>query len=176
MKKKFLTLAIMLQVMSIMTGCDFFRRLAGRPDSDQIEAMAEAMAEVVRLEEEAHQARLDSLERVKKYMADSLAALDSLKMEKVLSLSRLGGLRDTLSRHRYYIVLGSFSSKSNARKYADELGRKGYPGETIPFRNGLNAVGICGTDDPVQLRASLKEVRRQDFCPKEAWILELKQK
>lgn len=176
MKKTFLTLAIILQVMFMMTGCDFLRRLAGRPTSDQIEAMAEAMAETARLEEEAHRARLDSLERARKYRADSLAALDSLKMEKVLPPSRLGGLGDTLSRHRYYIVLGSFSSKANARKYADELGRKGYPGETIPFRNGFNAVGICGTDDPVQIRASLKEVRRQDFCPKEAWILELKQK
>ena len=42
MKNAFLTIAVMTLVATAVTGCDFFRRLAGRPDSEWIEAKAEA--------------------------------------------------------------------------------------------------------------------------------------
>lgn len=48
MKNAFLTIAIMALVAASVTGCDFFRRLAGRPDSEWIEAKAET----IRQEEE----------------------------------------------------------------------------------------------------------------------------
>lgn len=156
MKNAFLTIAVMTLVATAVTGCDFFRRLAGRPDSEWIEAKAEA----IRQEEEALRIRQDSLERVRKAEADSLAAADSVRLAN--------------HRYRFCVILGSFSSKENAERYAEEIAAKGYKGELLTFRNST-AVGVCPTDDEEQAKKSLSELQRQDFCPNGAWILERKQ-
>lgn len=156
MKNAFLTIAIMALVAASVTGCDFFRRLAGRPDSEWIEAKAEA----IRQEEEALRIRQDSLERARKAEADSLAAADSVRLAN--------------HRYRFCVILGSFSSKENAERYVEEIAAKGYKGELLTFRNST-AVGVCPTDDEAQAKKSLSELQRQDFCPNGAWILERKQ-
>lgn len=156
MKNAFLTIAVMTLVATAVTGCDFFRRLAGRPDSEWIEVKAEA----IRQEEEALRIRQDSLERARKAEADSLAAADSVRLAN--------------HRYRFCVILGSFSSKENAERYAEEIAAKGYKCELLTFRNST-AVGVCPTDDEAQAKKSLEELQRQDFCPKGAWILERKQ-
>lgn len=156
MKNAFLTIAVMTLVATAVTGCDFFRRLAGRPDSEWIEAKAEA----IRQEEEALRIRQDSLERARKAEADSLAAADSVRLAN--------------HRYRFCVILGSFSSKENAERYVEEIAAKGYKCELLTFRNST-AVGVCPTDDEAQVKKSLSELQRQDFCPNGAWILERKQ-
>lgn len=156
MKNAFLTIAVMTLVATAVTGCDFFRRLAGRPDSEWIEAKAEA----IRQEEEVLRIRQDSLERARKAEADSLAAADSVRLAN--------------HRYRFCVILGSFSSKENAERYAEEIAAKGYKCELLTFRNST-AVGVCPTDDEAQAKKSLEELQRQDFCPNGAWILERKQ-
>lgn len=156
MKNAFLTIAVMTLVATTVTGCDFFRRLAGRPDSEWIEAKAEA----IRQEEEALRIRQDSLERARKAEADSLAAADSVRLAN--------------HRYRFCVILGSFSSKENAERYVEEIAAKGYKCELLTFRNST-AVGVCPTDDEAQAKKSLEELQRQDFCPNGAWILERKQ-
>lgn len=156
MKNEFLTIAVMTLVATAVTGCDFFRRLAGRPDSEWIEAKAEA----IRQEEEALRIRQDSLERARKAEADSLAAADSVRLAN--------------HRYRFCVILGSFSSKENAERYVEEIAAKGYKCELLTFRNST-AVGVCPTDDEAQAKKSLEELQRQDFCPNGAWILERKQ-
>lgn len=156
MKNAFLTIAIMTLVATTVTGCDFFRRLAGRPDSEWIEAKAEA----IRQEEEALRIRQDSLEKARKAEADSLAAADSVRLAN--------------HRYRFCVILGSFSSKENAERYVEEIAAKGYKCELLTFRNST-AVGVCPTDDEEQAKKSLSELQRQDFCPNGAWILERKQ-
>lgn len=156
MKNAFLTIAVMTLVATAVTGCDFFRRLAGRPDSEWIEAKAEA----IRQDEEALRIRQDSLEKARKAEADSLAAADSVRLAN--------------HRYRFCVILGSFSSKENAERYIEEIAEKGYKGELLTFRNST-AVGVCPTDDEAQAKKSLDELQRQDFCPKGAWILERKQ-
>ena len=156
MKNTFLTIAVMTLVATAVTGCDFFRRLAGRPDSEWIEAKAEA----IRQEEEALRIRQDSLERARKAAADSLAAADSVRLAN--------------HRYRFCVILGSFSSKENAERYVEEIAAKGYKCELLTFRNST-AVGVCPTDDEAQAKKSLSELQRQDFCPNGAWILERKQ-
>lgn len=156
MKNTFLTIAVMTLVATAVTGCDFFRRLAGRPDSEWIEAKAEA----IRQEEEALRIRQDSLEKARKAEADSLAAADSVRLAN--------------HRYRFCVILGSFSSKENAERYVEEIAAKGYKCELLTFRNST-AVGVCPTDDEAQAKKSLEELQRQDFCPNGAWILERKQ-
>lgn len=156
MKNAFLTIAVMTLVATAVTAATSSEGLAGRPDSEWIEAKAEA----IRQEEEALRIRQDSLERARKAEADSLAAADSVRLAN--------------HRYRFCVILGSFSSKENAERYVEEIAAKGYKGELLTFRNST-AVGVCPTDDEEQAKKSLSELQRQDFCPNGAWILERKQ-
>lgn len=160
MRNLFLTTAALAIVALSVTGCDFFRRLAGRPDSEWIAAKAEA----IRMDEERQRIRMDSLETARKAAADSAAAA------ALADSARLAN-----HRYRFCVILGSFSSKENAERYIEEIAQKGYKGELLAFRNGTTAVGVCQTDDESQVKKSLEELQRQDFCPKGAWILERKQ-
>lgn len=170
-----ITIASLLLVLALVSGCDFFRKVAGRPTSEEIRAKTEAMAKVA----EEHQAReleakekavRDSLAKVS-YTIDSLAAREALKGEKVMGPRGSGGLKDGVLCSKYCIIVGSFSNRTNAERLGKEISDKGYSMELVQFKNGYTAVGLCGTDDIVRIVRSLEEVRRQDFCPKGVWIL-----
>ena len=171
MKKEFAILAVMLPVVFVASGCDFFRKLAGRPTSVQIEAMADAIDQE-EAETAARQARQDSLDAVKKYSADSLAAADSLRGVKIVKSSYRGDSSGQEPRPRYTIMMATFSGKANARKYIESLAGKGYSGVIVPFRNSQVGVGVCGTDDIVALNREFQKLKRHSFCPKGIWILE----
>ena len=103
----------------VLGGCDFVRTLAGRPTSEELavkEYRIERERDVAR-----YQARIDSLERVRVRLADSLAALDahlldSLSQVKgtILNPTKMGGLYTTKLQSRYYIVVGAFRTRSYA--------------------------------------------------------------
>ena len=169
MNKALPTIAALLLVVLSATGCDFFRRLAGRPVSSEIKAKAEAIGQEEALKEQANR---DSLDKVARHFADSLAAVDSLKGEKLIQPEALGGVKADSLLRKYYIIVGSFSKEANASKFASSSVLKDYAPVTISFSNGYTAVGICGTDDIIEIHRSLTEVRRQDFCPKGVWILD----
>ena len=116
MKKSFL---ILMVAMMSLTGCDFFRSLAGRPTSEEIQAKR---LEILRAQQLVEEARLDSLRREKQAMLDSIAALDSLATldsirqqgGTILNPAKLGGLFATKLESRYYIIVGCFRQRTNA--------------------------------------------------------------
>ena len=124
-------------------------------------------------QEAMHQARIDSLKKVEKQLADSLAILDSLRQMNgtILNPSKMGGLFTTKLDSRYYIVVGAMKQRANAEKLLKEVQSKGYVATLISFRNGFNAVGICRTDNLNQAFLSLKKVKEEPFCPPDVWIL-----
>ena len=71
-------LLIALVAMCSLTGCDFFRELAGRPTSEDIE---ELRLEKLRVEEERLQASLAKLEQEKKAVADSIEAMKYIRQQ-----------------------------------------------------------------------------------------------
>ena len=169
-KGKFiLGMLVVLLGMSVLQGCDAFRRLAGRPTSDEIAAKRE----MILREEAAHQARMDSLSRIEKAKADSLALLDKMKDagEMFLSVSSLRRANAQKLDKRYYIVVGAFSNVDNASWLASKITAAGYEVEKIPYGNGFTAVGVAGTDALAHLWDSLQKVRTEPFCPKDVWIL-----
>lgn len=162
---------ILLAALSfmILQGCDSFRRLAGRPTSDEIAAKRE----IIQREEAAHQARMDSLSRIEKAKADSLALLDKIKDsgEMLLSASSLRRVNTLKLNKRYYIIVGAFSNSDNANWLASKITDAGYEVEKIPYGNGFTAVGVAGTDALANLWDNLQKVRSEQFCPKDVWIL-----
>ena len=155
MKSRFRLSVILLSVTLVVTGCDFFRVLAGRPTSKEIEAKRE---EILR----SAQDDKDSLQVVKPEMTEPVPV-------------RPAG---TASREkkRFYVIMGAFSSRENAEKYAERIKSFGYEPEFFGFTEGRTAVGIGGTDDPEEAKAFMKELKGQDFCPEGVWILDRKRK
>ncbi len=155
MKKLIQTVLILIPVALAATGCDFFRKLAGRPTSDQIAAMAEA----IRLEESAR-------------IADSLRkALAEPQEDSAATTPAAAAPAPAGDLKRFYVVMASFGNSANANKYASILEAKGYPA-TILKRGSYQVVAVCGTDDEAAIKQSFDEIRRQDFCPQGVWIID----
>ncbi len=169
MFKRIATLAVFAAMLAGLCGCDFMRKLAGRPTSADIEAKRA----LIESEEAGHRARMDSLRTMEKAMADSLNLIDSILAlrSNVIPSGSLQGLRTAGLAHRYYIVVGAFSVEGNTAKLISKAEAAGYKCVKIPFSNGFTAVGICGTDNLREAFASLRKVRVEKFCPTDAWVL-----
>lgn len=167
--KKSMILMLMV-ALPLLTGCDFFRKLAGRPTSEDIEDKRIA---IMRAEEAAHQARQDSIMMEQQKVIDSIAVMDSIKQQKsnIIKTDSLGGLLETELDARYYIIVGSFRSKANAESLLATATANGYTPILISFKNGLIAVGVGSSDNIKDAFASLNKVRAEKFCPADAWIL-----
>ncbi|MBR5274482.1 MAG: SPOR domain-containing protein [Bacteroidales bacterium] len=178
MKKNILP-ALMVLMLTV-TGCDFFRMVAGRPTSKDIESKR---IEIIKAEEAALQARLDSIAAVeaekKKMVQDSVDALAYISENRVNlhDVARLGGIQkdeltDTSSGTRYRVVLGSFKDRGNAEKLMHKVAEAGdfWP-HLIVLRSGMVAVAACPSDRIQNVVWGLKELRTHDVCPADAWIL-----
>ena len=167
---------LLMITLLFATSCDFLRKIAGRPTSFELE---ERRLDILRIEEAEQQARLDSLKRVQKMMLDSIARLDSLAVldsirqvgGSVLNPSSLGGLFSTKLEARYYVIVGAFRSRENAERMHKKVEGKGYSPALISFRNGMNAVGICPSNNIQDAHKALRELKKEKFCPSGAWIL-----
>lgn len=180
MKKLIQTVLILIPVALAATGCDFFRKLAGRPTSDQIAAMAEA----IRLEESARIA--DSLRKALSEPQEDSAATTPAQATPAAQAASTPTASSPVTAattptaaapapagdlKRFYVVMASFGNSANANKYASILEAKGYPA-TILKRGSYQVVAVCGTDDEAAIKQSFDEIRRQDFCPQGVWIID----
>ena len=174
---KRLTLSVVIVSVFLCTGCDFFRTLAGRPTSKDIEAKqvsallaqnAELMAANESLEAKYNMIR-NELQSVK----DSLNALDSISQYggTVLNPTTLGGLFSTKLEARYYVIIGAFKYRSNAEALLKKVQKKGYKPALISFRNGRMAVGLCPSNNIKDAFEGLKQVKQESFCPSDVWVL-----
>lgn len=166
MKRQVLILLVLCAVA--VSGCDFFRALAGRPLSADIQAKREKMEFALRQKE---QRRLDSLERVRKVESDSLAAVSRLSelSAVILEAGSLGGLALDAAPG-YSIVVGSFKNAANAEKLVNRIG-EGYEVAVKAFKNGMYAVTLCESPSIVQLAADYENILNEKFCPSDVWIL-----
>lgn len=157
---------IMLVLSLTLTSCDFMRRMAGRPTSDEIEVLKGEIdrVEQLRREEARVRASLDSLEAAIQALQDSLANARSAKVEDV---SRY------LTPHlenRFYVIIGAFQSYENAKVLMRKADRFGYSPVLIGCRNGLIGVGVCPVDEYEDALQALQILRREKFCPADPWI------
>lgn len=162
--RKSVFLILFLSALTLC-GCDMFRKIAGRPTSDEIE--------LKRLRIEAQQAEIEALKEVQRRLTDSLAMVDSLRQLSgtVLNLSELGGLYTTSLDFKYYIIVGSFRNRKYAERLLTKVAGYGYSPVLICFRNGLFSVGISPARRVEEAVKSLRVVKNEEFCPPDVWIL-----
>ena len=176
MTRRFLILVALLSVTMVVTGCDFFRVLAGRPTSKEIEAKR---AEILRSAQDDKVVAQDDKDSVPQQDQDSVQVA---KPETAASERWDDGQRPHSAvparpageKKRYYVIMGAFSSRENAEKYAERIKSFGYEPEFFGFTEGRTAVGVGGTDDPEEAKAFMRELKGQDFCPEGVWILDRK--
>ena len=172
-----LTMLIVALSVFVFTGCDFFRTLAGRPTSTDIEKIQVktllAEKEALLSEKVALEIRLDSLSRAYTTLTDSLNALDSISQYggSVLNPTTLGGLFSTKLKARYYVIIGAFKYRTNAELLLKKAQECGYKPALISFRNGKMAVGVCPADNIKDAFIALKKVKKEPFCPADVWVL-----
>lgn len=173
---KLTLICIVISVFSL-TGCDFFRTLAGRPTSRDIEAiqvgeLLQKNAELVAVNNDL-QTKYEALAREFNTMKDSLSALDSISQYggTVLNPTTLGGLFSTKLAARYYVIIGAFKYRSNAEYLLKQAQQCGYQPALISFRNGKMAVGVCPASNIKDAFEGLKKVRQESFCPSDVWVL-----
>lgn len=160
---------LFLVVALACSGCDFFRSLAGRPTSADIEAKREKMER----EEALHIAMLDSLNATQQTLRDSLVFADSVRMcgGTIVKAGRLSGLNAAKLPHRFYIVVGAFANRDNAARQADVARSAGFETEVVELSSGYRAVMLCPSDNLAETYAELKSVKSEKFCPPDVWIL-----
>lgn len=172
-----LSMLIVALSMFVLTGCDFFRTLAGRPTSKDIERMQveSLLAEKSDLlaANKLLEKKCDSLQRAFTTVTDSLNALDSISQYggTVLNPTTLGGLFSTRLEARYYVIIGAFRYRTNAEILLNKAVQKGYKPALISFRNGKMAVGVCPTNNIKDAFIALKKVKKESFCPADVWVL-----
>lgn len=160
---------LLIFLLPMVQSCDFFRRLAGRPDS----AFIEAKRQQIEQEKHAHQARLDSVKNIRNKMADSLAILESIKQHNnaVVEARQLDPDSKAQLKYRYYIIIGSFAKSDNAKSLADMVAEKGYEPTLIRYKNGFTAVGVCPTNSLKMVPTLLDSIVNESFVPDGIWVL-----
>ncbi len=164
MRKGFQSVFVLLSVAMLVSGCDFFRVLAGRPTSKEIAAKRE---EILRSAQ-------DDRTPVEPVMTDEKPVMTS--DSAVPADTSTSSATKTKEKKRYYVIMGAFSSKENAEKYGERIQSFGYEPEFFGFTEGRTAVGIGGTDDLEEAKIFMRELKGQDFCPDGVWILDRKRK
>lgn len=145
--------SLFLIAATMLTSCDFFRSLAGKPTSKDIERM--------RIEAQAKKQRqLDSINKAK---ADSLARIAAMEAEKK-------ALKD-----RFYVVLGSFKVQGNAERMYQFLEKNNYTPRTIRFKNGFELVSAASTNNLQEALKIMDELLAFEYCPDDVWVYDVKQ-
>ena len=190
MKKSYILLAIV--VMMTITGCDFFRKLAGRPTSAEIEVKRQEMVADLEAKAARQKAIEDSLALVARNEADSIEACRYIQENKIriYTAASLGGiaydeyeemvvdppLDVTFDGGNYRVIVGSFKEKRNADRKRTEIGmvRDEFWAHHVVFRNGMIAVATEPHDQIQGAVSGIHSLKGCGVCPEDVWILKIK--
>lgn len=168
-----LCLAVLLCLVS---GCDFFRTLAGRPTSRDLEARRAAIEQVqerrAAVADSLERARKDSIARAERAVADSLHAIDTLvSIGKYHAVSSYRNIPASRLKARYSVVVGVFSNDANARRMLSKYENEGFEGYVLHYRSSLMAVVVSPCDKVAEALEAYRKVRRLPFSSVQTWVI-----
>ena len=155
-------LVVLLVTMTLLSGCDFFRSLLGKPTSEDLELIAYQ-------KEAAAKAKADSINNIIK--ADTLIADN----EKAVESKSIVKQPSSDFNYRYYVIVGSFKNYANAERFSEILLKKNYDVKNFKFKNGYNMVSIFGSIDYYEAHKKLNEIMESEICPDDIWIYDTAQ-
>lgn len=156
--KAFRLISTLMVALMLVTGCDFFRSLVGKPTSKELEQMKREAVEQAR-----KQRQLDSINRAK-----------ALALEQAKAAEENKNLLDE-SAGRYHVILGSFKVEGNAEKMYALLEKNGYTPRVILFNNGFEVVSVAAYNNYRDALKAMNDVMEYEFCPEDVWIYDIRQ-
>ena len=169
--KKVTRIILILSILAL-SGCDFFRNVAGRPDSAAIEQKARKI-EQRRLELSDSLSREQERIRVQQQLiSDSLSTLERIRQDgwpRISSVSRFGTPAGDL-QHRYYLVVGVYRSAQTSSRVLTSLRGIGYQAGFLSFPEGVKSVYMAASDCLCDIKTTADEAKRAGDCPPDAWI------
>ena len=162
-------LAVILAAL-MATSCDFMRKVAGRPTSEDLKTMVAAREQEKEQAARAEQER-QQRERERQYQADSLLAVQTMEGIVMNRLSELNVNVVTELPAKYNVVIGAFSDASNADNLISQLKAAGYEASPMRYRSGKTAVLACSSDSFVELGKSFASLQKEKYCPKDVWVI-----
>lgn len=150
-------ISIFMIATVLFTGCDFFRKIAGKPTSKELERM-----------EREEAARLK-----KQYELDSVKKAQEL-LEQEMAEKAANNILDENAK-RFQVILGSFKVKENAEKMKSLLESKGYAPKIILFQNGFSVVSAASFDTRREAFNEVGKFLEFEFCPYDVWVYDITQ-
>ena len=157
--KTFRLIATLVVAAMLLTGCDFFRSLVGKPTSKELEKIKQEAVEQAR-----KQRALDSINEAK-----------ALQLEQEKAAAEKAGMLDE-SAGRYHVILGSFKVDGNAEKMYALLEKNGYTPKVIKFNNGFDVVSVAAYNNYRDALKAMEDIMEYPFCPEDVWIYDINQK
>ncbi len=74
-------------------------------------------------------------------------------------------------RHKYYVIIGSFSILYNARNYKNTLSNEGFAPVILENENGLYRVSVSAYNDETDARNKVNSIRNQYEKYDDTWLL-----
>ena len=148
---------ILLIASMLLTGCDFFRSIVGKPTSKELEKM--------RLEEIARQKKQRQLDSIQKAQA---------LLEQEMAQAANSNLLDE-NAGRYHLIFGSYKVEGNAEKMKALLEKKGYEPHIFLFNNGFEVVSAKVFDNYQEALKELNKALEFDICPEDIWVYDINQ-
>lgn len=168
--KKVTRIILILAILSL-SGCDFLRKVAGRPDSAALQVKSEQIAIRKRAVSDSIQRVQAQIRLEKKIVADSLAALEEIK-EDGLNMSNVSRFGEPVPvpPMRYYLIVGVFRSPDVARGILNKFTSKGYEGGYLEFSKGVKAVYMMSANRISDMKDMADKACACGDCPADAWI------
>lgn len=164
-----LSLAALLLAVS---SCDFFRCIAGRPGSAELQQKRERIERMEARRDSVERARTDSVAMAEKVAADSLYAVDTLTRRGLLrKASAVKNISASQLGNRYYIVAGAFSKPHNAERLARRFTDAGIEALVFRYKSGLCGVFVAPCSRVAEALDSYRKVMQLPFASSQAWVL-----
>jgi cell division protein FtsN len=73
--------------------------------------------------------------------------------------------------HRYFVIIGSFRNPDNAKKYQEQILKKGFSSDILKNEAGLYRVSVMSTDEIEFARDDVRRIRRLFPEYYDTWLL-----
>lgn len=157
----------------MLSGCDFLRKVAGRPTSQELQEKytrhierQKAIEDSIRVERELQ----EKLARELLYRQAGVERLDSMGV-KVSSVFSYGTPINEI-RDRFTVIAGVFKTKSKSDELMATMMKRGYEPYFLNFEGGVRALALMGDDDIHHLADRIQSGFDSAKCPRQIWIYE----
>ena len=147
--------------LCMVSSCDFFRSLAGRPTSQDLTEQ-----NPVQSEEIVEQSEVLPLQQSGYQMKKRQGRLNV-----AFAYTHTNSTLKSEPHYQYYIVVGTYRQKATRNKMISDAREAGYETYLLEYENGLTSVALLPCDDLGQAIDAFAQVKQEKFCPRDVCVL-----